>query len=285
MKYAIVEGQRREALPRLLGTCPVCEVGMRPRCGRFRVAHWAHPPGIVDHRWEPETEWHRNWKGCFPVECQEIVHRASNGERHIADVKTAHGQVIEFQNSPISEDERCSREAFYQPMYWVVNGQKQKGDRRQFYESLRRRKVLNANPLTVVVPVEKCMLLQKWADSRVLVFFDFGEIEEASDVFRFGAPVLWARDPRSPKGKAVLTPVYRKIFLESMTKGEPLKGINFSKAFGQPLRLSVPQVILSLPHPRRPEPPRPKPPRPKRYSRRRRRPWSRSRRGHGFRKP
>lgn len=40
------------------------------------------------------------------------------GERGkaLADVKTVHGQVLEFQHSAISEEERSSREAIYEPM-------------------------------------------------------------------------------------------------------------------------------------------------------------------------
>ena len=256
MKYAMVDGQRREALPGLLGTCPICGVSMIRKCGTFRVPHWAHPPGSVDHQWEPETEWHRNWKGCFAVECQEVIHHASNGERHIADVKTQCGLVVEFQNSPISEEERRSREEFYRPMVWVVNGQRLKRDRPRFFGSLRCRIAMSTSRLTWSVPVERCVLLQKWAGSRVPVFFDFGR------------PVLWALDPRKPKGVAVLTPVYRKNFLEAVTKGEQIEGISL-KVFVR--RLSVPQVIPSRSHSWKPQSPGYK-----RYFGRKRRAWSRS---------
>lgn len=269
VKYAIVDEQRREALRGLRGTCPICDALLTPKCGRFRVAHWAHSPGITDHRWEPETEWHRTWKGCFPRECQEVVHQASDGKRHIADVKTARGQVIEFQHSPISEEERCSREKYYRPMLWVVNGQRLKGERSQFSETLRSGTIASANPLMVVVPVENCMLLRKWADSRVLVLFDFGETDHVGDVLRFGAPVLWASDPRKAAGKVLLTPVYRSAFIEAMTKGEPLKGMNFSKVFGQPLRRPAPQIIVA-----RPAPWNPRPRKNKRYNSRKWRAWS-----------
>ena len=253
MKYAIVDGQRREALHGLLGRCPECDAVMTPKCGRLRMAHWAHPQGRVDHWWEPETEWHRNWKECFTVEWQEIVHHASDGERHIADVKTGHGLVIEFQHSDISEQERCSREEFYGSMYWVVNGLRLKWDRRRFIEALRCGRPVSVSPLTWVAPVEKCVLLQKWANSRVPVFFDFGETED--DRSRFEAPLLWALVPTRSKGKAILRPVYRKSFVEAVTKGEPVKGINFPKVTRRTRRLSLPQVIPSPPHPWKPRPP------------------------------
>jgi len=39
------------------------------------------------------------------------VHRAEDGEKHIADVKTYHGRVIEFQHSYLKPVERRSRQA------------------------------------------------------------------------------------------------------------------------------------------------------------------------------
>jgi len=242
MKYAIVNDEKREAKYGLNGTCPICEVPVKPRCGRIRVPHWYHPPGSFDHHWEPETEWHRKWKDVFPKECQEVCHRAVDGERHLADVKTTHGHVLEFQNSPISEEERRSREAIYRPLYWVVNGLRLKGDRAKFFEALRFMQVLHANPLTVAVPTATCLPLRKWENSETLVLFDFGEAEEASDALRFGAPVLWAMRPGSPKGQAVLMPVGRVHFLDAMMKGKRLIGVQ-----GVMPTARVPNFAIPLP--------------------------------------
>lgn len=225
MKYAIVNNERREASRELKGACPVCELSVTPRCGRFRVHHWSHPPGTVDHRWEPETEWHRNWKDLFPKECQEVCHRAENGERHLADVKTVHGQVLEFQHSSISEEERSSREAIYGLMCWVVNGLRLKNDRQKFFETLRLGLVVEANPLTIMVPTASSMLLRKWENSRKLVVFDFGEVEEPTDPVKFGAPVLWTARPGRASGETALMPIYRARFLDGMIKNEPLIGV------------------------------------------------------------
>lgn len=267
MQYAIVDGVRREASRELSGTCPVCGAAMTPRCGRFRVAHWAHPPGIVDHRWEPETEWHRKWKACFPEECQEVIHQPGNGEKHIADVKTGHGRVIEFQNSPISEEERRSREAFYRPMYWVVNGQRLKWDRPKFFEALGLGRILRANPLSLLIPKASCLLLRKWENSAALVLFDFGD-EEASDALHFGGPVLWALQPGSPKSHAVLIPIYRSVFIEALMQGKSLKAIDFSKWIRPPDRRRHFVIPPRLP------PRTAKPPKRKRYASRRGRTWS-----------
>src|SRR5882724_2105651 len=87
MKFARTNGQRQEAQPNLSGECCGCGAPMVARCGDIRVWHWAHRSGRACDPWqENETEWHRAWKDRFPAEWQEIVHRAEDGERHIADV-------------------------------------------------------------------------------------------------------------------------------------------------------------------------------------------------------
>src|SRR5262245_22976949 len=85
-----------------------------------------------DHWWEPETKWHRDWKNHFPKDRQEVIHTAGNGERHIADVKTESGVVLEFQGSHLRRDERESRESFCQNMVWVVDALKRVRDRPEF---------------------------------------------------------------------------------------------------------------------------------------------------------
>jgi hypothetical protein len=46
----------------------------------------------------------------------------ATGERHIADVKTERGLVIEFQHSQMPVEELQAREAFYGSMIWIVDG-------------------------------------------------------------------------------------------------------------------------------------------------------------------
>jgi competence protein CoiA len=125
VKFAVVDGERQEAQPGLSGECPGCGNAMIAKCGPLRVRHWAHQ-GIrtCDHWWESETEWHRTWKNNFPKGWQEIIRTSEHGEKHIADVKTERGVVLEFQHSFVSREERESREAFYQNMVWVVDGRR-----------------------------------------------------------------------------------------------------------------------------------------------------------------
>jgi hypothetical protein len=96
-------------------------------CGTKKVWHWRHKAKLnCDHWWENETQWHRDWKNLFPEEWQEVVHFAEDGEKHIADVKTNKGMVIEFQHSAIHRPEVESRCDFYKHMIWIVDASKNK---------------------------------------------------------------------------------------------------------------------------------------------------------------
>lgn len=177
MKYALVNGERQEAQPKLPGKCICCDNPVIAKCGTVRVSHWAHR-GMCDPCWEGETEWHREWKGQFPKDWQEVIHFAENGEKHIADVKTDHGYVIEFQHSYIKPEERQSREFFYKKMIWIIDGTKRSRDKDKFIDVWENHSL----PLDVKVEVRRlfnyyagCALLRDWLGSNVPVFFDFGE--------------------------------------------------------------------------------------------------------------
>ena len=133
MKYAVSNGQRIEATPKAVGKCPCCGADLIARCGDLKVWHWAHKGRrVCDHWWESETEWHRAWKDTFPKEWQEVVQYAEDGEKHIADIKTPDGFVIEFQHSSIKAEEKLAREQFYKNMVWVVDGKRTKNDYPRF---------------------------------------------------------------------------------------------------------------------------------------------------------
>ncbi len=130
MKYAIIDGLRSLPKPHKKGQCPLCGYDVMSKCGGKIIWHWAHvAKKHCDPWWENETLWHREWKDKFPIEWQEVVHfDEASGEKHIADVKTSMGQVIEFQNSPISREELKQRETFYKNIAWVINGEKFKNN-------------------------------------------------------------------------------------------------------------------------------------------------------------
>lgn len=176
MKFALINKERRQAEPGLTGECPFDGQSMIAKCGNRRARHWAHKRGLsCDPWWENETEWHRAWKDQFPLDWQEYVHHAANGERHIADVKTRDGWILEFQHSHIAPEERRSREAFYQSLIWVVDGTRRKRDVAQFTRAWASGE--SPNPLSNKrrIPSPKGALLEEWAGSPAHVFFDFGD--------------------------------------------------------------------------------------------------------------
>ena len=130
MRFALVNNKLLEARTGLQGFCKGCARSVIAKCGTRRVHHWAHLGNkMCDSWWEPETEWHRAWKNNFPSEWQEIFLKdLITGEKHVADVKTPGGLVIEFQHSHIDPKERTTREEFYKKMVWVVDGTRLKKD-------------------------------------------------------------------------------------------------------------------------------------------------------------
>ncbi len=97
MKFALVNGNKVEATKGAKGQCPLCDSDLIAKCGELKINHWAHKgKRNCDPWWENETDWHRSWKGKFPIEWQEVVQFDESGEKHIADVKTDQGWVLEF---------------------------------------------------------------------------------------------------------------------------------------------------------------------------------------------
>lgn len=123
MLFALVDGVKHEATPKSRGKCPLCQQEVLSKCGEIKVWHWAHyKDESCDSWYEPETEWHKNWKLIFGKDNCEIV-ISKNGTRHIGDVLTKGNVIIELQNSPIQKSVIRSREIFFgEKMIWVVNG-------------------------------------------------------------------------------------------------------------------------------------------------------------------
>jgi len=179
---------------------------MVARCGEVRVWHWAHRGRRhCDSWWENEKEWHRNWKGQFPVDWQEIIHHADDGERHIADVKTNDGWVIEFQHSYIKPEERRFRERFYPKLVWVVDGLRRKKDAAGFQRAWEEGNYpTNANLRGRKVWRHEGALLRDWVGSSAHIFFDFGDEKS-----------LWWLSPSADDTWVYVARVFRAEFIES----------------------------------------------------------------------
>ncbi len=167
------------------------------------MPHWAHQGHrVCDLWWENETEWHRAWKGRFPVSWQEVVQPAEDGTKHIADVQTERGWTIEFQHSYIKPEERRSRDAFYRKLIWVVDGTTRKRDAKHLSTVLNEgASIFPALPIRRVSS-SGCALLRDWAGNDVPVFFDFGDER-----------LLWLIVSH-PDGMAYVAPYSRSNFVE-----------------------------------------------------------------------
>lgn len=182
MKFAIFDGVRQLPVKGLKGICPACGQEVIAKCGNIRAHHWAHSKKMkcLDKWWESETKWHREWKDNYPLEWQEVLFKdPHSGERHRADINTEHGLTIEFQYSSISEEERQSRERFYDNLIWVVNGSRLKGDFSRLLKNLENFKKLRHGCYEVYSP-EK-VFPEKWVNSGVPVIFDFTPLDHSLD--------------------------------------------------------------------------------------------------------
>lgn len=174
MQFALIDGVRRSAEPKREGSCPSCGASVISKCGTKKIWHWAHRgERSCDPWWEPETEWHRNWKNHFPVEWQEQIGRDETGEKHIADVRTPQGLVIEFQHSHLDPVERAARERYYGNMVWVVDGTRLKRDFPRFHKGMGdAMRTALAGVLHTQFP-DECFP-RSWLECAAPVFFDFG---------------------------------------------------------------------------------------------------------------
>jgi len=96
MLYAILGDNKIEPTPKQKANCPCCGHDVISRCGELKMWHWAHVVGEICDAWyEPETEWHRNWKKIFGKNNSEVIFERDD-IKHIADIFTDSNLVIEL---------------------------------------------------------------------------------------------------------------------------------------------------------------------------------------------
>jgi len=207
MKYAYVGDTRMEAEPKLRGVCPSCESEVISKCGKHVIWHWAHRSKLsCDPWWENETAWHREWKNRFPAEWQEVMHQDPiSRERHIADVKTSHGVVVEFQRSTIDPEEVTAREQFYKRIVWVIDGTRSELDSSFFNLS---RSGISTEGYAYFKWLGRSRLFHRW-HTRTPVFVDFG----GAGFWR-----VCAFDPTTKEGTVGI--VDRDLFCQGLIRGE-----------------------------------------------------------------
>jgi len=211
LQFAIVDGVRKLPAKGNVGQCPNCGEAVIAKCGNQRIHHWAHKSTrACDAWWENETQWHIDWKNRFPSDWHEISQTDQSGERHIADIKRPDGFVVEFQHSHISDEERRKREEFYGTMVWIVDGTRLKRSVSEFQEVLTNARLVIKTPPTFQVAIDESSLIKKWITSDKVVYFDFGDVEIASDKVGYdNNSIVWRLDPSSTDYQAFLTPLFK----------------------------------------------------------------------------
>ncbi|WP_146002153.1 competence protein CoiA [Cupriavidus pauculus] len=223
MKFSIVNEERREAEPGLAGACPVCAGPMVAKCGEVNTWHWAHKARrACDPWWENEGEWHRAWKNEFPSNWQEVVQIDENGAKHIADVKTDSGWVIELQHSYLNPDERRSRNVFYKKLAWVVDGSRRKTDRKRFNDAWNEGLRLPSNSPVRRVRHDACPIVREWVDTTAPVLFDFGN----------DTPLWWLL-AKGSNGYAYVAPFSRADFVAIHRNGATKLAADFQSLAGE----------------------------------------------------
>jgi hypothetical protein len=252
MRYALIENKRVEAQPELIGLCPGCNQPVIAKCGKQRINHWAHRSNKnCDSWWETETDWHRSWKSNFPVEWQEVyLPDVQTGEKHIADVRSIHGLVIEFQHSHINPRERVSREKFYGNMVWVVDGTRLKRDYPRFLKGKDQFKAIGNHGFFYFDFPEECFP-SEWIDSSVPVIFDFQEISPVSNPEDMNRKILWCLLPGRAERHAVGVCMPRDIFVNQVLRHPELLNVQefmntFVKSLQQQRRLADQRAMKML---------------------------------------
>jgi len=222
MKFAIIDNTKSIATKGAKGICPSCGSALVAKCGEVKVNHWAHK-GICncDPWWENETEWHRSWKNNYLKEWQEkILFDEDTNEKHIADVRTDKGLVIEFQRSFINPNERIAREKFYKNMFWVTDGTRLKKDYDRFLKGLVIFRSTKHPNIFYVNPMELDEYFPaSWVASSAPVIFDFkgfGSMDDSEKIKTY----LYCLLPKKIDGAGLLLLLHRQYFIDKTTSGD-----------------------------------------------------------------
>ncbi len=220
MQFALINEELVEPKSGLIGTCRGCGHPVIAKCGSVRVHHWAHQrTRMCDNWWEAEKEWHRSWKNNYPRLWQEcFLPDVLTGEKHIADVRTDHGLVIEFQHSHLKPQERIARENFYQNMIWVVDCTRLTHDYPRFVKGQKHIRVTDQPGMYNVYDPDNCFPAA-WVNCSVPVIFDFKGVQTLNDPWDL-RNALYCLFPLRIGRRATLARISRSAFITTTTNGE-----------------------------------------------------------------
>lgn len=220
MKFAVVNGNKIEASKGAKGFCQSCGAEVIAKCGEFKINHWAHKKiRQCDTWWETETEWHREWKGNFPIEWQEIIQfDGLTNEKHIADIRTDKGLVVEFQHSHINPVERRQREDFYKNMIWIVDGTRLQRDIPRFMKAQKDFVEMIKPRIFGIEFADECFP-KNWLGSSVPVIFDFKGMATIENE-RNNRTLLYCIIPIQVGWLTMFAEISRKALIKSIIDGE-----------------------------------------------------------------
>lgn len=244
MKFALIDGEKTEPSKSLKGKCPSCNGLLDARCGEVRIHHWAHRgKRHCDPWWENETEWHRNWKNQFPVAWQEqSFSDPETNERHIADVISDSGLVIEFQHSFINSEEQVSREKFYKNIIWVVDGTRLKNDIPRFLKEKDRMEKTHMPGVFLTNFPSNCFH-KAWRERPKIVIFDFEGVNKENRIKEEGS--VWCLLPGEVKGRAVVICLAKKDFVDYVHSNKLIESLRAIYKNSKEYReLMIKQIIL-----------------------------------------
>lgn len=108
--------------------CPTCGNRVILKRGNINCSHFAHQSNECEDKWHYDmSEWHCTMQSRFDENFREVVVKY-RGIVHRADVLSGN-KIIEFQHSPIAQDEIIERNRFYRAagykVAWVFDLQEQ----------------------------------------------------------------------------------------------------------------------------------------------------------------
>ena len=113
MQFAIDENGLRTSINNSIRgktyKCPCCGSEVIQKKGDVMIWHFSHKSlaDCVDY-YDHKGEWHRAMQELFPEKNREVYEKTAT-YRHIFDVLTDKGRIIEFQHSPINYKEFIGR--------------------------------------------------------------------------------------------------------------------------------------------------------------------------------
>ena len=128
MLIALYKGHRVRAQVAGSGAIGACPWTGRPvkACVGKILQYWAYVGGAPElpSGYEPESEWHEQWKSTIKDDCCEVV--MGENKEHRADILGSDNTVIEIQRSRIDIRESQARVDFYRAhtgrrVIWVVD--------------------------------------------------------------------------------------------------------------------------------------------------------------------